>query len=347
MLHEPTRSWPGAREPFLAALDPPLFDDVIPALEALRGRVKLALLTNNPYGADVLDRHGLHVDVFDCVVVADPAMRKPDPRAFTPLLDALELAPTEIPYVGDSVRGRRGRRARRRAAPGLDQPLGRSVAGPAGVPHRSLSELHRMLTVGFDLDMTLVDSRPGIRASMAALAQETGATIDIDVIVSRLGPKLEWELAQWFPADQVAHACKRYRAHYWEHCVGDRHALVAGRGRAVDAVRSRDGRVVIVTAKSESLAHRCLKTVGSKADAVVGHVYGDEKRDALMAHGASIYVGDTVTDVKSALDASATAVAVTTGPDDSPTLTAAGADVVLDSLEQFPEWLASTMLVGS
>jgi len=198
-----------------------------------------------------------------------------------------------------------------------------------------------MLTVGFDLDMTLVDSRPGIRASMAALTQETGVPIDVEVVIDRLGPKLEWELAQWFPAEQVTHACKRYRAHYWEHCVGAGTILLPGARAAVDAVRARDGRVVVVTAKSESLAHRCLKTVGIKVDLVVGHVYGDEKRDALREHGATIYVGDTVTDVQSALDASATAVGVTTGPDDATTLRAAGADPVLESLAEFPAWFAS------
>jgi len=104
VLHEPrTFMADEVVEPFLEALDPPLFDDAIPALEALRGRVKVALLTNNPYGADVLDRHGLHVDVFDSVVVADPSVRKPDPRAFAPLLEALGLAASEIAYVGDSV----------------------------------------------------------------------------------------------------------------------------------------------------------------------------------------------------------------------------------------------------
>jgi phosphoglycolate phosphatase len=200
-----------------------------------------------------------------------------------------------------------------------------------------------MLTVGFDLDMTLVDSRPGIRASMAALTQETGVPIDIEVVINRLGPKLEWELAHWFPAERVAHACKRYRARYWEHCVGDGTVLLPGARAAVDAVRARDGRVVVVTAKSESLAHRCLKTVGIKVDVVVGHVYGDEKRDALLAHGATIYVGDTVTDVRSALDAAATAVAVTTGPDDAATLSAAGADPVFDSLAEFPAWLDTLM----
>jgi phosphoglycolate phosphatase len=197
------------------------------------------------------------------------------------------------------------------------------------------------MTVGFDLDMTLVDSRPGIRLSMDALTQETGTRIDVDVVIGRLGPKLEWEMAQWFPADQVAHACKRYRAHYWNYCVGGGTILLPGARAAVDAVRKDGGRVLIVTAKSESLAHRCLKTVGVRADVVVGHVYGDEKRDALLAHDAAIYVGDTVTDVKSALDASATAVGVTTGPDDARALREAGAHVVLDSLEDFPAWLAS------
>ena len=199
----------------------------------------------------------------------------------------------------------------------------------------------RELTVGFDLDMTLVDSRPGIRASMAALSLETGVPVDVEVVVDRLGPKLEWELAQWFPEEQVAHACKRYRAHYWDHCVGGGTLLLDGAQASIDAVRNRGGRILIVTAKSESLAHRCLKSVGLKVDAVVGHVYGDEKRDALIAHGASIYVGDTITDVKSALDASATAVGVTTGPDDAGKLLAAGAHAVLDSLEQFAEWLTT------
>ena len=104
VLHETATFVPAELvEPFLGALDPPLFDDAIPALEALRGRVPLALLTNNPFGAQVLERHGLHADVFDCVVVADPTIRKPDPRAFAPLVAAFGGAAGAIAYVGDSI----------------------------------------------------------------------------------------------------------------------------------------------------------------------------------------------------------------------------------------------------
>jgi phosphoglycolate phosphatase len=198
-----------------------------------------------------------------------------------------------------------------------------------------------MLTVGFDLDMTLVDSAPGIRASMAALTSETGVAIDVDLVIARIGPKLEWEIAQWFPADQVEPMAERYRYHYWDNCVGTGTLLLPGAREAMDAVRAHDGRAIVITAKSERLAYRCLETVGLHADAVVGHVHGDEKRDALIEHAAGIYVGDTITDIRSALDAAAIAVGVTTGPDDAAKLLAAGADLVLDSLEEFPAWLAT------
>ena len=198
-----------------------------------------------------------------------------------------------------------------------------------------------MLTVGFDLDMTLVDSGPGIRASMNALSRETGVPIDVDVVIARLGPKLEWELAQWFPADQVDQMCERYRWYYWDNCVGTGTVLLPGAHEAVAAVRARDGRAVVITAKTERLAFRCVDAVGLEVDAIVGHVHGDEKRDAILEHAAGIYVGDTVTDIRSALDASAIAVGVTTGPDDARKLVGAGADVVLDSLHDFPAWLAT------
>jgi phosphoglycolate phosphatase len=198
-----------------------------------------------------------------------------------------------------------------------------------------------MLSVGFDLDLTLVDSRPGIRASMTALARESGVAIDVDIVIARIGPKLEWELAQWFPAPDVPAMAARYRELYWDDCTGDGTQLLPGAQAAVDAVRARHGHVVIVTGKSTPLALRCLANVGIDADAVVGHVYGDEKRDALIEHGVGVYVGDTVADVRAAIGASALAVGVTTGPDDGRTLVAAEADLVLDTLAEFPDWLAT------
>jgi phosphoglycolate phosphatase len=198
-----------------------------------------------------------------------------------------------------------------------------------------------VLIVGFDLDLTLLESRPGIRASLERLSKETGVAIDVDVVIGRLGPKLEWELAEWFPADQVDRMCDRYREIYWDECVGAGTTLLPGARAAVDAVRERDGQVVIITAKSVPLSLRCLAAVDIDADAIAGHVHGDEKRDAIREHSVGIYVGDTAADVRAAVDAPALAVGVTTGPDNAHTLGSAGADLVLDTLADFPAWLAT------
>ena len=189
--------------------------------------------------------------------------------------------------------------------------------------------------------MTLVDSRPGIRASMSALAAETGVAIDVDLVLGRLGPKLEWELANWFPETDVPRMAQRYRELYWDHCVGDGTSLLPGARESVDAVHAAGGRALVITAKSEPLAHRCLESVGIAADGVVGHVHGDEKRDALKEHGAHVYVGDVIADIEAGVDAGALAVGVTTGMHDERELKDAGATAVFPTLLDFPRWLAS------
>jgi phosphoglycolate phosphatase-like HAD superfamily hydrolase len=190
------------------------------------------------------------------------------------------------------------------------------------------------LVVGFDLDMTLVDPRPGIIASFEALMAETGVVIDVDVVIARLGPPLEVELANWVDAGRVEALATRYRAHYFVLGVPGT-TLLPGAREAVAAVHARGGETIVVTAKEERAARACLAHVGLSIDVVVGLRYGDGKVAALREHAATVYVGDTVTDIASGRAAGASTVGVATGPDSAAALRAAGADVVLDSLEQF------------
>jgi phosphoglycolate phosphatase-like HAD superfamily hydrolase len=194
--------------------------------------------------------------------------------------------------------------------------------------------------VGFDLDMTLVDSRPGIRASFEALIADTGVAIDIDVVVARLGPPLEIELGNWVDGARVEELAARYRAHYRVLGVPGT-ALLPGARDAIAAVHAHGGQSIVVTAKEERSARGCLAHVGLDVDIVAGLRYGDGKVAALREHGASIYVGDTITDVESGRAAGVVAVGVATGPDSTAALSAAGADVVLESLECFAAWLAT------
>jgi phosphoglycolate phosphatase len=200
------------------------------------------------------------------------------------------------------------------------------------------------LVVGFDLDMTLVDSRPGIAATLAAIAAETGTPIDADVVVGRLGPPLEDEMAHWFPSDEVPTVSDRFRELYADLGVPGT-VLLDGAAESVAAVRSAGGGVVVVTAKFESNAVACLDHVGLAVDAVCGWRHGPDKGVALAERGAAVYVGDTPTDVTGARGVGIVAVGVATGPHPAGELHAAGADMVLGSLTEFPAWLR-TWLAG-
>jgi putative hydrolase of the HAD superfamily len=92
MAHEAFAVWHAARN----QVEP--FREVIPALEKLKTRFRLATLTNG--NADLaaigLAHHfevNLNAGALGCA--------KPDPRAYVSLADALTLKPAEILFVGD------------------------------------------------------------------------------------------------------------------------------------------------------------------------------------------------------------------------------------------------------
>ncbi|WEH17209.1 haloacid dehalogenase-like hydrolase [Streptomyces sp. VNUA24] len=198
----------------------------------------------------------------------------------------------------------------------------------------------RALTVGFDLDMTLIDSRPGIHACYEALAARTGTYIDADLAITRLGPPLADELACWFPAADIPAMAELYRAMYPAIAIAATPAM-PGAPEAIAAVRAAGGRAIVVTAKYEPNAKLHLEHLGIEPDVVVGDLWAEAKAAALREHAASVYVGDHTGDVRGARTARAYAVAVATGPCDERELREAGADVVLADLTAFPAWLTS------
>ncbi|MER8040076.1 HAD family hydrolase [Streptomyces hydrogenans] len=193
------------------------------------------------------------------------------------------------------------------------------------------------LTVGFDLDLTLLDTRPGIRAAFVAFSEKYGVDVDADLVVTRLGPPLEQEMAHWVPEGQVTEMTARYRALYPEYAIEPTVPMPGARD-ALDAVREAGGRTVVVTAKNAPDAHRHFAHLGIEPDAVVGRLFAEAKAEALRAHGATVYVGDHVGDVRGAKAAGALSVAVATGPCDAAELREAGADVVLEDLTDFRAW---------
>jgi phosphoglycolate phosphatase-like HAD superfamily hydrolase len=194
------------------------------------------------------------------------------------------------------------------------------------------------LVVGFDLDMTLIDTVPGFGAVLEALGDELGVAFPVTELTSRLGPPLETMLAPHLAADEVAAAGDRFRELYPEYAISRVPAL-AGAAEALAAVRRHGGRVVVVTGKYPANARLHIDHLGLDVDVLEGWVWGIGKAEVLRREGASIYVGDHVHDVEGALAAGTTSVSVLSGGCTREELLAAGTHVVLDDLRDFPSWL--------
>ncbi|MGH3168470.1 MAG: HAD family hydrolase [Trebonia sp.] len=194
--------------------------------------------------------------------------------------------------------------------------------------------------IGFDLDMTLIDSRRAILGSFAGVAADTGVAIDPAAVDRRLGIKLEDELAYWFPADEIPAAVAIYRRHY-SGLAADATVIMPGAREAMAAVRAGGARAVVITAKYVVPARASLDGVGLVADDLYTEMHGPEKAAVLARIGARVYVGDTPADMAAARAAGVTAAGVTTGSFTESDLAEAGADVVFESLTRFPKWYTS------
>jgi phosphoglycolate phosphatase-like HAD superfamily hydrolase len=105
------------------------------------------------------------------------------------------------------------------------------------------------LVVGFDLDLTLIDTLAGFVATLDALAAELGVELpSAELGVRALGPPLDQTLAPYFPEAEVPAAIDRFRAIYADHAIRATPHL-DGAPEALAAVRRHHGRIILVTGK--------------------------------------------------------------------------------------------------
>ena len=197
--------------------------------------------------------------------------------------------------------------------------------------------------VGFDLDLTLVDSADGIVATFVETGRRLGVTVDAEGVRATIGVPLEAAMARFLPAHLAEDGVRIYRALYPTMGVSAT-TLLPGAVEAVAAVHAHGGRVVVVSAKIQSAVEAVLEHVGLDADEAIGDLYAEAKGDALRAQGAVAHVGDHPADMIGAATAGVLGVGVMTGWHDATVLRAAGADHVLADLRDFPHWLDEYVL---
>jgi phosphoglycolate phosphatase len=196
------------------------------------------------------------------------------------------------------------------------------------------------LTVGFDLDLTLVDSQERIISASIRAFRDLDIEVRTEDLVPHLGDLFIHTAALVAPGVDAEALVLRYR-HYYDEVDAPRTLPMPGAAESLRCVRAAGGRTVVVSAKFTPAVHRALDEAGLSAlvDVVYGELFAEDKATALIAESASIYVGDHPGDMAAARAANAYAVGVTTGANDELDLRAAGADLALPSLDMFVTWL--------
>jgi len=204
------------------------------------------------------------------------------------------------------------------------------------------------LTVGFDLDLTLVDSHERILSAYIRALGDLGVEISREELVPHLGMPLAHTAAAVGSAVDADALVLRYR-HYYDEPGAPRTLPMPGAIEALLAVRAAAGRTVVVSAKYTPAVHTALAEAGltKLVDVVYGELFAQDKAGALIAEGASVYVGDHPGDMTAARAAKAYAVGVTSGANDKAALLAAGANLTVPDLDAFVAWLPGHVFGGS
>jgi phosphoglycolate phosphatase len=197
--------------------------------------------------------------------------------------------------------------------------------------------------VAFDLDMTLIDPRPGFAALVAHLAQETSQELDVEKFVSELGPPLVDMFVDCGAAPStIDYLVREFRDQYPDYVIPHTTAL-PGVTEALDAVKQIGGQVLVVTGKYEPNALRHVKAFNWPVDVLVGNVFGAGKAVALREYDAFAMVGDHPGDMLGAQQAGILPLGVATGAYTATQLLEAGAEEVLADLTEFSLWLTQNV----
>ena len=180
------------------------------------------------------------------------------------------------------------------------------------------------LVVGFDLDMTLIDTAPGFGAMLTALGDELGVEFAVEEMTARLGPPLDLMLRRALPADAdrrrgrpLPRALPRPR-----HRPGAAAALAPPRPSPPYAATAAGS---WWSPASSPPTPGCTSTTSASTSTTSRARSGASARPTCCAARAvSVYVGDHVHDVEGALAAGATSVSVLTGGCTREELLAAG-----------------------
>jgi phosphoglycolate phosphatase len=219
--------------------------------------------------------------------------------------------------------------------------------------------------VVFDLDGTLVDTAPDLIGTLnAVLAPEGIPAVTIDAARHLVGAGARVMIERAFAAHKrvcdeknLERLFREYIAHYSEH-IAIRSRPFPGALEAMDHLEGRGWQFAICTNKLEGLARQLLGALGiaDRFSVICGQdTFGVPKPDptpllrTISAAGAdrqaTVMVGDTTTDIRTARAAKVPVIAVDFGYSDVPPAELA-ADRTISSFSELAESVAAMLQRG-
>ena len=192
--------------------------------------------------------------------------------------------------------------------------------------------------VGFDLDMTLVDSAEGITDALVKVFADHDVEVSREDVRNTIGLPLDMVFPMWLPDESYEQLLDEYRDHYGRFGIPKSVAL-PGAHDALAAVHEAGGEVVVVSAKKKDFVDRVIEVVQLDVDRTYGYLFAEHKGAVLLEERAAVYVGDHEGDIRAARAAEALAFVVTSGPMTREELEEHQPDVIVSSLLEFRPWL--------
>lgn len=192
--------------------------------------------------------------------------------------------------------------------------------------------------VGFDLDMTLVDSAEGITDALVKVFADHDVEVSREDVRNTIGLPLDMVFPMWLPDESYEQLLDEYRDHYGRFGIPKSVAL-PGAHDALAAVHEAGGEVVVVSAKKKDFVDRVIEVVQLDVDRTYGYLFAEHKGAVLREERAAVYVGDHEGDIRAARAAEALSFVVTSGPMTREELEEHQPDVIVSSLLEFRPWL--------
>jgi len=190
------------------------------------------------------------------------------------------------------------------------------------------------MNVGFDLDLTLVDTRRATEVAAARINDRFGTRIDRRVFVSRIGLPIRSQLAQWVPDRHLDDAIEEFRTTFLG--SGAVHLVPTAAAHDALALAKAAGRqAVVITSRLPHVAERMLSACRLRPDVIIGGLTGLEKAAAMRETGLACYIGDHPLDMAGARAADVRGIGVLTGFHTAAELREAGAAAILRDLTEF------------